>query len=191
MRFPFLILLAFGFPLVVEPVVIAQQKVDLNSDTWSLPSNPKDNLSAPRPRQGGSERVLGCWVEVRKEVDGKVTEDVFDLLDWELPPKNAGCWERRGESVYTRLGVARLRTDKSPWWLDSVGESPETGKPRIWPGIARLEKGRLIWVRARNWEPLPAPGQDCRGRPKSFDVTRHAGYEKVTLTRTTGRYAQD
>jgi hypothetical protein len=145
----------------------------------------------PEAHQGDPKRVLGCWVEVRKEVDGKVTEVANDLCGWELTPDNAGLWERRGESVYTRLGVARLRTDKSPWWLDIVGASPTTGKPRIWPGIARLEKGRLIWVRAPHWEPPPAEGRDCRGRPQSFDVTKQAGYEKVTLTRTTGRYAQD
>jgi uncharacterized protein (TIGR03067 family) len=188
---PVIILIAFGCPLVVGPVVFAPKKTDLNLDAKSSPSNPKDNLSATRLRQEGPKRVFGCWVEVRKEVDGKVTEDALDLLGWELTTENAGCWERRGESVYTRFGVARLRTDKSPWWLDIVGESPETGKPRVWPGIARLEKGRLIWVRARDWEPPPAPGRDCRGRPQSFDVTRPAGYERVTLTRTTGRYAQD
>jgi uncharacterized protein (TIGR03067 family) len=146
---------------------------------------------AKKPGRAGPKDVYGYWVEVRKEVDGKVTEVENDLCGWELTPDNAGLWERRGESVYTRLGVARLRTDKSPWWLDVVGKSPTTGKPRVWPGIARLEKGRLIWVRAPHWEPAPAPGRDCRGRPSGFDVTKQAGYAKVTLTRTTGRYAQD
>jgi uncharacterized protein (TIGR03067 family) len=156
-----------------------------------LPGNAKHNPAAKKPGQVGPKDVYGCWVEVRREVDGKVQEEPIDLDGWELTTDNAGLWERRGESVYTRLGVARLRTDKNPWWLDIVGESPANGKPRVWPGIARLEKGRLVWVRAPHWEPSPAPGRDWRGRPRGFDVTKQAGYEKVTLTRTTGRYSQD
>jgi len=191
MRFPFFILLAFGCPFVVGPVAFAPERAEQNSDPKSLPGYAKDNPPAKRPGQVGPKDVYGCWVEVRREVDGKVQEEPIDLSGWELTTDNAGLWERRGESVYTRLGVARLRTDQNPWWLDIVGESPTTGKPRVWPGIARLEKGRLVWVRAPHWEPLPAPGQDCRGRPCGFDVTKLAGYEKVTLTRTTGRYAQD
>jgi uncharacterized protein (TIGR03067 family) len=148
----------------------------------------------PKPAKGQeraqAKHVFGYWIEVRHEEGDVVKTNELDLLGWELRPTRSGCWERRGESVYVGLGEARLRPEKRPWWLDLEGTGPK-GKPRIWPGIAKFEKGRLIWVRSPHWLPLPPPGKDCPERPRSFEATKQNGYEKVILVPTDGRYAQD
>src|SRR6516225_12468873 len=64
----------------------------------------------------------GVWIEERREPGGKVYDRPIDLVGWDLGPDDGGCWERRGESVYTSLGRVRVRSDKNPVWLDFIEE---------------------------------------------------------------------
>ena len=96
-----------------------------------------------------------------------------------------------GESVYSDLGRVRVRTDKDPVWLDLIGEG-RGGEVYIRPGIGRRDGKKLVWAWAKDWyraDPKDIP--DWGTRPKSFEVKKEGPWEKKTLYRGTGRYAQD
>jgi hypothetical protein len=150
----------------------------------------------PRPKAGD---FLGVWLEERRETGGKVHDQPRDLFGWDFSAEEAGCWERRGESVFTDLGTVRVRVDRDPVWLDLVGENRpvEVGgrtveKVPVLAGIARREGAKLVWVVARDWQwtdPLEPP-ERIRG-PASFEVRKDDPWEKLTLFRGRDRYDAD
>lgn len=150
----------------------------------------------PRPQAGDFH---GVWLEERRETGGKVVHDPFALFGWELSPQEAGCWERRGESVFSALGTVRVRGDRDPVWLDLVGEKRtvvvdgrSVEQVPVLAGIARREGTKLVWVvaRDRQWTDPRDPPERTR-RPVSFDVREDDPWEKLTLFRGRNRYDTD
>ncbi len=138
-----------------------------------------------------ADDFYGVWIEERRESDGKVYDKPIDLVGWDLAPDDGGCWERRGESVYTSLGRVRVRTDKYPVWLDFIDEG-RLGKVRIRPGIAKLEGKKMVWVWAKEFYPAdPRAIPNWGRRPRSFEITKNGPWEKMTLYKSKGRYTTD
>ena len=151
------------------------------------------------PPKPTADDFYGVWIEERREAGGKAETDPFHLLGWDLAAADGGCWERRGESVYTSFGKLRVRTDKDPFWLDIIGETYKekvgdgwVEKVSIRPGIVKLDGKKLVWVWADRWYAgTPKEIADWSRRPASFDVKKDDQWEKMTLYRGSGRYAQD
>jgi len=150
----------------------------------------------PKPK---ADDFYGVWIEERRESGGKAETDPFHLLGWDLAAADAGCWERRGESVYSSLGKLRVRTDKDPVWLDFIGKTYKqkvgdgwVEKVAIRPGIVKRDGKKLVWVWANGWmvgdlKDVP----DWSKRPTSFDVKKDDPWEKMVLYPGGGRYARD
>jgi hypothetical protein len=144
---------------------------------------------------------FGVWIEERRETGKKVLVDPFDLFGWDLAAKDGGCWERRGESVYTSLGRVRLRIDKDPVWLDFIGSTFKVKVGNRWvekvhirPGIAMRDGKKLVWIWSTGWCVAdPKEIADWTYRPKSFDLKKddYESWEKKLLYRGSGRYRTD
>jgi hypothetical protein len=151
------------------------------------------------PPKPTADDFYGVWIEERRESGGKVETDPFHLLGWDLAAADGGCWERRGESVYSGLGRVRVRADKDPVWLDFIGTTfkQKVGdgwveRVHIRPGIVKRDGKKLVWVWASGWmvaDPKDVP--DWSKRPTSFDVKKDDPWEKMTLYRSSGRYTTD
>jgi hypothetical protein len=133
----------------------------------------------------------GVWIEERREPGGKVYDQPNELFGWDLGPDDGGCWERRGESVYTSLGKIRIRTDKKPVWLDFIG-GKEGDKVWVRPGIVKLQGKKMVWVWAKEWYLADLKDvADWSKRPRSFEVTKDGPWEKKVLYKSSGRYTTD
>lgn len=142
---------------------------------------------------------FGVWIEEKHEAAGKVYDQPGELFGWDLAANDIGCWERRGEAVYSKLGTVRINVEKDPVWFDIIGEKAKAKVGGEWvevvairPGIVKREGTKLIWVWAKGYyQADPNKLAEWTTRPKSFDVKKDDPWEKMTLYPGSGRYAMD